>query len=191
MYLLLLTYSRGSNTRLICPWRIPRLWYFWKSSLYSIATCGTPSIYRKSSMENVIFNALWMCIRVSSVDTFDNTGNSYDLKRILNGQTTIDIEAYRNYSPVYISYVSWAPIWPSEFATHHSYSVTFVIYYMVNFMSISCESWAVFGCWMLTINNTATVTHGIQRSYRWLFCSLTFCLFDSCCPFLDANKTTN
>lgn len=47
---------------------------------------------------------------MSSVNTYDNTGHIYDLKRILNNQATIKIEAYRRYSPVYLSYVPWPPI---------------------------------------------------------------------------------
>ncbi|KAF8237421.1 small oligopeptide transporter, partial [Tricholoma matsutake] len=58
---------------------------------------------------------------MSSADMYDNTGNLYDLVRILNNQTTIQIEAYQSYSPVYLS-------------------ITFVMSYGLSFLSISGKS---------------------------------------------------
>lgn len=48
--------------------------------------------------------------RVSSLNAFDNTGQPYNLTRIIGSNGGIDMEAYRNYSPVYLSCVLICPI---------------------------------------------------------------------------------
>ncbi|THH12088.1 hypothetical protein EW145_g232 [Phellinidium pouzarii] len=40
---------------------------------------------------------------ISSRNSFDNTGNSYDVSRILNSDSTINLEKYRSYSPLFLS----------------------------------------------------------------------------------------
>ncbi|KAG6836671.1 hypothetical protein H0H93_005089 [Arthromyces matolae] len=40
---------------------------------------------------------------ISSRTSFDNTGNSYNVTRILNADSTFDQEAYSSYSPLYLS----------------------------------------------------------------------------------------
>ena len=40
---------------------------------------------------------------ISSRTSFDNTGATYNVTRILNDDSTINIEAYRQYSPLFLS----------------------------------------------------------------------------------------
>ncbi|KAJ3571959.1 hypothetical protein NP233_g3403 [Leucocoprinus birnbaumii] len=40
---------------------------------------------------------------ISSRTSYDNTGGPYDVTKILNADSTIDLEAYHNYSPLFIS----------------------------------------------------------------------------------------
>lgn len=39
---------------------------------------------------------------MSDASTYDNTGAAYDTSRILSPDFTLDEEAYRNYSPLFI-----------------------------------------------------------------------------------------
>jgi OPT family oligopeptide transporter len=51
------------------------------------------------------FNGVWygQYLPVSDSTTYDNTGNPYDTSRILTSDFTLDEEAYKNYSPLFIS----------------------------------------------------------------------------------------
>jgi len=40
---------------------------------------------------------------ISSLDPFDNTGQPYNLSRIINSNATINLEAYKAYSPLFLS----------------------------------------------------------------------------------------
>ena len=40
---------------------------------------------------------------ISSRTSFDNTGASYDVSRILNPDSTINLEKYHSYSPLFLS----------------------------------------------------------------------------------------
>jgi hypothetical protein len=55
------------------------------------------------------FNGVWygQYLPVSDSTTYDNTGNPYDTSRILTSDFTLDEEAYKNYSPLFIRYVNW------------------------------------------------------------------------------------
>lgn len=44
---------------------------------------------------------------MSDASTYDNTGSPYNTTRILTPQLTLDEEAYKNYSPLYIRYKSF------------------------------------------------------------------------------------
>jgi hypothetical protein len=43
--------------------------------------------------------------RMLSQHMYDNTGQEYNVSRILTREATLDLEAYQGYSPVFISYV--------------------------------------------------------------------------------------
>src|SRR6266852_387723 len=45
--------------------------------------------------------------RMMSSHMFDNTGRYYNVSRILTPQSTLDDEAYRQYSPLFLSYVNF------------------------------------------------------------------------------------
>jgi hypothetical protein len=36
---------------------------------------------------------------------YDNTGNEYNVTRILTPESTLDVAAYKEYSPLFLSYV--------------------------------------------------------------------------------------
>lgn len=76
--------------------------------------------------------------RISSLNTYDNTGHLYNVSRILNPDVaTLNKEAYHKYSPLYLSYV----ILPDQecFSADAGCSTTFVISYGLSFLSITCE----------------------------------------------------
>ncbi len=41
--------------------------------------------------------------RISSRTSYDNTFNTYNVTRILTPESTIDLEAYHSYSPLFLS----------------------------------------------------------------------------------------
>ncbi len=41
---------------------------------------------------------------MSDSNTYDNTGNQYDVSRILTADYTLDVEAYNKYSPLFLRY---------------------------------------------------------------------------------------
>jgi hypothetical protein len=41
---------------------------------------------------------------MSDSNTYDNTGNQYDVSRILTADFTLDVEAYNKYSPLFLRY---------------------------------------------------------------------------------------
>lgn len=41
---------------------------------------------------------------MSDSSTYDNTGKQYDVSRILSADYTLDVEAYNNYSPLFLRY---------------------------------------------------------------------------------------
>lgn len=41
--------------------------------------------------------------RILSRTSYDNTGGTYDVMRILTPESTIDLEAYHSYSPLFLS----------------------------------------------------------------------------------------
>ncbi|KAF5381591.1 hypothetical protein D9615_005535 [Tricholomella constricta] len=82
----------------------------------------TPILYYK----NIWFSQY---MPVSSINAFDNEGKIYDLKRIIDDNASIRVQAYREYSPVYLS-------------------VTFVISYGLSFLSITATiSHAIIHFW--------------------------------------------
>lgn len=50
------------------------------------------------------FNGVWygQYLPMSDATTYDNMGNPYDTSRILTPDFTLDEEAYKNYSPLFI-----------------------------------------------------------------------------------------
>lgn len=42
---------------------------------------------------------------MSDSNTYDNTGKLYDVSRILSADYTLDVDAYNNYSPLFLRYV--------------------------------------------------------------------------------------
>jgi len=107
---------------------------------------------------------------MSSVDTFDNTGQPYVLERIMNSKVTIEVEAYQSYSPVYLSYVPWAPILT---ATYHPLKrdICRIIY-----AHIFLDLWwaSIYNTFSMTNtdwqnNFLATVTHGKWQVHQTLF----------------------
>lgn len=47
---------------------------------------------------------------MSDSSTYDNTGNAYNVSRILTADFTLDEEAYKNYSPLFLRQVG-SPIY--------------------------------------------------------------------------------
>ncbi|KAJ4292306.1 hypothetical protein N0V88_005938 [Collariella sp. IMI 366227] len=51
------------------------------------------------------FSGAWYSqyLPMSDASTYDNTGNQYNVSRILSADYTLDVEAYNNYSPLFLS----------------------------------------------------------------------------------------
>lgn len=47
---------------------------------------------------------------MSDTHTYDNTGQRYDINRVLTADFTLDEEAYKNYSPLFIRYARSPPV---------------------------------------------------------------------------------
>lgn len=88
--------------------------------------------------------------RLSSRVAYDNTGQHYNLTRITQADGTINLVAFKEYSPLYLSCVSTSlAAYPDPHScTASTYSLTFVISYALSFTAI-----------------TATITHTIL--YFW------------------------
>lgn len=54
------------------------------------------------------FSGAWFAefLPMSDSNTYDNTGARYNTTRVLNTDLTLNEEAYKNYSPLFIRYVS-------------------------------------------------------------------------------------
>lgn len=48
---------------------------------------------------------------MSDSNTYDNTGKVYDVSRILSADYTLDVEAYNNYSPLFLRYAIIPSVW--------------------------------------------------------------------------------
>ena len=81
---------------------------------------------------------------------YDNTGAQYNVSRILAPRATLDEEAYKQYSPLFLSYAS---IWPLYCRMLMGSSTSFAMSYGTSFASI-----------------TATLVHSILyfRKQIWL-----------------------
>jgi OPT family small oligopeptide transporter len=77
----------------------------------------------------VFFSNVWSTgyIPINSSKTWDNTGNHYNISRILNSEYRLDEEAYAAYSPPYLS-ASYAVVYMIFFACYLA-SITHVFLY--------------------------------------------------------------
>lgn len=77
---------------------------------YAQLLFGTPEI----PVLIIVLVPLWGCLLsqnvwfaqfmpISSRNSFDNTGAPYDVTRILNDDSTINLDKYRQYSPLFLS----------------------------------------------------------------------------------------
>ena len=54
-----------------------------------------------------------MSCRMSTRNSYDNTGHPYNVTRIINSDASLNLEEYKNYSPLFLSYVP-RPVSPSS-----------------------------------------------------------------------------
>ena len=68
--------------------------------------CGIANFSREFLQYGII-STFFADIRdsVTSSTAYDNTGNIYDVKRVVTADATLDLAAYKAYSPLYLSYV--------------------------------------------------------------------------------------
>jgi len=66
---------------------------------------------------------------ISSRISYDNTGVSYNVTKILTPESTIDLDAYHNYSPLFISWVLYHLNFWTDIYTTPFFSTTFAISY--------------------------------------------------------------
>ncbi|KND95134.1 Sexual differentiation process protein isp4 [Tolypocladium ophioglossoides CBS 100239] len=78
----------------------------WYGPLYAIANTliGVVVFYVFGSSV-LHYSGAWYAqfLPMSDANTYDNTGRPYNTSRILNSDYTLDVEAYQNYSPLFIS----------------------------------------------------------------------------------------
>jgi hypothetical protein len=66
----------------------------------SACTCRKSySIVSPSHLDNIVHRY----IRISSRTSFDNTGASYNITRIINSDASLNLTAYEEYSPLFLS----------------------------------------------------------------------------------------
>lgn len=73
---------------------------------------------------------------MSDSSTYDNTGASYNVSKILTPEFTLDEEAYKAYSPVFIRFDTPYSV-NSEINTYVAYSTTFALSYGLSFAAIT------------------------------------------------------
>lgn len=57
--------------------------------------------------------------RITSRMSYDNTGNIYDVNRVLTPEMTLDVEKYKAYSPLYLpSVLTFSREVPGPMLTH-------------------------------------------------------------------------
>ena len=98
-------------------------------------TLGVVTIFMMLSSVLHYFGA-WQSqfLPMSDTHTYDNTGARYDINRILTPDFTLDEEAYKNYSPLFIRSVFATR---SRSLTLTSCSTTFALAYGASFAAIS------------------------------------------------------
>lgn len=71
------------------------------------AVRNSPSVQPRSMRFSWKRCVLTLCLSFSilSSSSYDNTGGPYDVTRILTSATTLDLAAYKAYSPLFLSYV--------------------------------------------------------------------------------------
>lgn len=70
---------------------------------YSLRTPGLESICREYFTSYNAENDNQCILSISSRTSYDNTGVEYNVTRILTPESTIDLKAYHEYSPLFIS----------------------------------------------------------------------------------------
>lgn len=65
---------------------------------------------------------------MSSSTAWDNTGKAYNVQKVLNPNTTLNLAAYKAYSPIFLS-TTWALSYAFSFAATPAYLVHTFLYY--------------------------------------------------------------
>ncbi|KAJ0426616.1 OPT oligopeptide transporter protein-domain-containing protein [Aspergillus carlsbadensis] len=101
-------------------------------------------------------------------NTFDNTGRMYDMRRVMNRNGTVNVEEYRNYSPMFIS-AGFAVTYGVAFANLTGIFVHTALYHGKDLL----EQWSG--------RNKKDIHARIMESYRpvpwWWFAGVTLLMF--------------
>ncbi|KAF8970829.1 oligopeptide transporter [Flammula alnicola] len=68
------------------------------------ATSGILNIFREHRFPQfvpVILHGFWS--RISARGSYDNTGNAYNVTRIINSDASLNVDAFKSYSPIFLS----------------------------------------------------------------------------------------
>lgn len=79
----------------------------WTATRHAIANTIIGVVFFFCFLAGVLhFNGVWygQFLPMSDSTTYDNMGHAYDIGRILNADFTLNEEAYKNYSPLFIRY---------------------------------------------------------------------------------------
>ena len=82
-----------TTSPLIFPWYAVANTLFGTVFFFIICACGI-------HYSNTFYN---LYLPISDDQSYDNTGNIYDVSRILTPQFTLDLDAYKKYSPLFLS----------------------------------------------------------------------------------------
>ncbi|KAE8152880.1 OPT oligopeptide transporter protein-domain-containing protein [Aspergillus avenaceus] len=101
-------------------------------------------------------------------NTFDNTGKAYNTSRVMNGDGTVDVEAYRNYSPMFLP-AGYAVTYGVAFANLTGIFVHVALYHGTDLW----EQWKG--------RNQKDVHSRLMESYKdvpwWWFAAVTILMF--------------
>ncbi|RAH49978.1 OPT oligopeptide transporter family [Aspergillus brunneoviolaceus CBS 621.78] len=92
----------------------------------------------------IYFTNVWKTayFPINSNDVFDNTGNTYDVSKVLNSKAEFDVEAYSKYSPPYLS-AGYSIMFMASFAAYLAAIVHIALY------------------------NRQEITKGVRALWRW------------------------
>lgn len=132
-----------------------------------------------------VWNAAYLPI--NSNDVFDNTGNQYNISRVLNEDFTLDVTAYENYSPAYLSTANGV-VYSAFFAV---YLATIVYVFLYHYPEIKAGFRSVIK-WTSARDENNDIHNRLMRAYKevpeWWYLSLlgvSFVLACVCCSHYD------
>ena len=98
------SFFRVSNPTPLCGYILASSKHTSQFCSFSTWTFGIASTCRQF-LSLLLELRFWWYFRISSLSAYDNTGNPYNILQVVSPDGTLNLTAYRAYSPLYIPYV--------------------------------------------------------------------------------------